>query len=260
MCCEGFKSGLRRVAKVQVKQRNGRGYLVDRTLPLPLRIVRYVFIAGVLLALLLIALLSLYRIPGVHPVSTLMIRDLVTFQGYDRQWVSIDDMAPSLVNSVMMSEDGQFCTHAGVDWREMQSVVSDAMDGAETRGASTIPMQTVKNLFLWNGRSFIRKGMEMPLALLADMILSKRRIMEIYLNIAEWGPGIYGAEAAAQHHFGVSASRLSPRQAAYLAVSLPNPIARNPAKPGRGLQRLARIVEGRAKQAGAYVSCVKSAG
>ncbi len=222
-----------------------------------MRIVRLVVAAAVLLCLTIIALLSLYRIPAVHPVSTLMVRDLVTLQGYDRQWVSIDNMAPALVNSVMMSEDGQFCSHSGIDWRELQGVVTDALDGSETRGASTIPMQAVKNLFLWNGRSYIRKGIEIPLAVLADMILGKRRMMEIYLNIVEWAPGIYGAEAAARHHFGVSASKLTTRQAAYLAVALPNPHARNPAKPGRGLQRLARVVEARAKRAGAYVGCVK---
>lgn len=97
----------------------------------------------------------------------------------------------------------------------------------------------------------------MPLAMMTDLILTKRRVMEIYLNIAEWGPGIYGIEAAAQHHFKVSAARLTPRQAAFLAVTLPNPIARNPARPGQGLQTLARLNERRARGAGAYIGCVK---
>ena len=155
------------------------------------------------LALLILPylLIPVYAIPFIRPVSTLMLADLVTFQGYDRQWVPLEDISPRLVQSVMMSEDGQFCFHDGVDWNQMQGVVNDALEGEATRGASTIPMQTAKNLFLWNGRSFIRKGLELPLALVSDFIWSKKRMMEIYLNIAEWGPGVYGIEAAAQYHF-----------------------------------------------------------
>lgn len=216
------------------------------------KLIRY----GLMLAALPIVLMFVYIVPFVHPVSTLMLKDLVTLQGYDRQWVSIDDIAPVLIHSVMMSEDGQFCAHAGVDWSALNQVIDDAMDGEGSRGASTIPMQTVKNLFLWNSRSMIRKAIELPYALAADLIWSKRRLMEIYLNIAEWGPGIYGIEAAAQKHFGVPAKKLSSRQAALLAVSLPNPILRKPAKPSRGLVRLARVNERRAAQAGGYVECV----
>jgi monofunctional biosynthetic peptidoglycan transglycosylase len=117
-------------------------------------------------------------------------------------------------------------------------------------------MQTVKNLYLWHGRSFLRKVLEAPLALYFDAIMPKKRIMEIYLNIVEWGPGIYGAEAAAQHHFGRSAKDLSRRQAALLAAALPNPIERNPAKPGPGMRRTARVVEARALRSGGYVQCV----
>jgi monofunctional glycosyltransferase len=216
------------------------------------KLIRY----GLMLAALPIILMVIYIVPFVHPVSTLMLKDLVTMQGYDRQWVSIDDIAPVLIHSVMMSEDGQYCAHSGVDWSALNQVIDDAMDGEGSRGASTIPMQTVKNLFLWNSRSVIRKAVELPYALAADLIWSKRRLMEIYLNIAEWGPGIYGIEAAAQKHFGTSAKNLSARQSALLAVSLPNPILRKPAKASRGLVRLARLNERRAAQAGGYVDCV----
>ena len=212
----------------------------------------------VLLALFLLALpylvILLYAVEPIRPISTLMLRDLVLLKGYDRQWVEFDDIAPVLVQSVMMSEDGQFCSHRGVDWGEMKAVVQDALDGEATRGASTIPMQTAKNLFLWNSRSFVRKAMEMPLAIAADFVWSKRRLMEIYLNIAEWGPGIYGIEAAAQHHFNVPAAKLSRRQAALLAASLPNPYERNAGKPGRGLQRLAGVIEKRARRSGGYIT------
>ena len=216
----------------------------------------------VLLALFLLALpylvILLYAVEPIRPISTLMLRDLVLLKGYDRQWVEFDDIAPVLVQSVMMSEDGQFCSHRGVDWGEMKAVVQDALDGEATRGASTIPMQTAKNLFLWNSRSFVRKAMEMPLAIAADFVWSKRRLMEIYLNIAEWGPGIYGIEAAAQHHFNVPAAKLSRRQAALLAASLPNPYERNASKPGRGLQRLAGVIEKRARRSGGYITCLYS--
>ncbi len=244
------------VARALVRNKRGRGYLVDPGRSPVGRAVRYLILAGIVLIMLPIILLSLYRLPFVHPISTLMVKDLVTFSGYDRRWVPLDQISPTLVNSVMMSEDARFCFHNGVDWDALNSVVSDTIDGEQTRGASTIPMQTAKNLFLWTSRSFIRKGLEVPLAVLTDLILPKRRLMEIYLNIAEWGPGIYGIEAAAQHHFKVSAAKLQPRQAAYLAVTLPNPIVRNPAKPGRGMQTLARVNERRARGAGAYVSCV----
>lgn len=208
------------------------------------------------LALLPLALTLFYLLPFVHPVSTLMLKDLATLSGYERQWVDIEDVAPVLAHSVIMSEDGQFCSHRGIDWSELRAVVNDALAGEATRGASTIPMQTVKNLFLWNDRSVIRKGLEVPLAVYFDAVTSKRRILEIYLNIAEWGPGIYGIEAASQYHFKVPAKQLNARQAALLAVTLPNPIDRNPAKAGPGLKRLANVIQRRAARSGAYVQCL----
>lgn len=222
------------------------------------RWLRRVFILLILLVLLPTGLTFAYLPSTVHPVSTLMIGDLVTFRSYDRRWVGLDDIAPVLRNSVIMSEDGQFCSHHGIDLAELKSVIDDAIAGEKTRGASTITMQTVKNLFLWP-RPFetFRKIVELPLAAYFDLVMPKRRILEIYLNIAEWGPGVYGIEAAAQHHFGRSAGKLTARQAALLAVTLPNPIIRNPAKPGPGLQRLARVIERRAAHAGAYVGCLR---
>lgn len=201
-------------------------------------------------------LIVLYALPFVRPVSMLMLADLALLRGYDRQWVSLDDISPNVVKAVMMSEDGQFCSHNGVDWTQMRGVVEDALDGGATRGASTITMQTAKNLFLWNGRSFLRKGLELPLALFADLAWSKRRVMEIYLNVAEWGPGLYGIEAAARHYFKVPAAKLSPRQAALLAVSLPNPILREASKPTRAMTRLVPVVERRARASGDYIKCI----
>ncbi len=217
---------------------------------------RQIALIAIVIVALPYVLIVLYAPSFIHPISTLMLRDLLLFRGYDRQWVAFEDISPNLVRSVMMSEDGQFCIHDGVDWVQMRGVVTDALEGEATRGASTIPMQTAKNLFLWNGRSFIRKGMELPLALAADFVWSKQRMMELYLNVAEWGPGIYGAEAAAKHHFGVPAAKLTRRQAALLAVSLPNPIDRNAGKPGRGLRSLASLIERRASRSGEYIKCL----
>jgi len=211
-----------------------------------------------LLALLVLPymLIFFYLLPFIHPVSNLMLHDAVMLRGYDRRWVSFEQIAPVLVKSVMISEDGQFCAHGGVDWGEMGMLVSDTLHGQSTRGGSTIPMQTVKNLFLWNGRSFVRKTLELPLAVTASVVWSKRRMMENYLNVAEWGPGIYGIEAAAQYHFKIPAAKLSARQAALLAVSLPNPIERVASKPGRGLRQLASLIQRRAQGAGDYIKCL----
>ncbi len=217
---------------------------------------RILKIMAALIALPLVLTL-VYALPFVRPVSTLMMWDLVTFNGYTREWKSIDDVSPNLKYSVIMSEDGQFCSHHGIDLGELRGVVEDALDGESPRGASTITMQVAKNLFLWNGRSLLRKGLELPLAAYIDLVLSKRRIMEIYLNIAEWGPGgIYGIGAGARHNFNIDAASMTKRQAALLTVALPNPIVRKPAKPSRGLSNIARIVERRAGSAGDYVKCL----
>lgn len=214
-------------------------------------------LALVLLLLLMpYLLIPLYKLPEIRPVSTLMLAETLSGRAYERQWVGFDDIAPVLVQSVMMSEDGQYCAHSGVDWEALNLVIDDALEGEVTRGASTIPMQTAKNLFLPSTRSVLRKALEIPIAMWMDVVWSKRRLMEIYLNIAEWAPGIYGIEAASQAYFGVPAAKLSARQAALLAVTLPNPIKRNAANPSRGMTRLAGVIEKRASQSGAYIKCL----
>lgn len=200
-------------------------------------------------------LLLIYRLPFIHPVSTLMVRDTITLHDYKRQWMPIEDISPTLTNAVLVSEDGRFCAHGGIDWQALKTVVNS--ESGPQRGASTIPMQTVKNLFLWHDRSYVRKGVEIPLAYAADTILPKKRIMEIYLNIAEWGDGIYGAEAAAQYYFHTSARNLTQWQGALLAAALPNPQQRNPAYPSIKLQQLATIIATRARRSGAYITCLQ---
>jgi monofunctional glycosyltransferase len=134
------------------------------------------------------------------PISNVMLLRTIQGNGLNKDWVSLDQMSPYLAASVLSSEDARFCAHHGVDWKELQGVIDDLTDDEEgpVRGASTISMQTAKNLFLWDGRFFLRKILELPLALYMDTIWTKRRMLEIYLNIAEWAPGVYGAEAASR--------------------------------------------------------------
>jgi monofunctional biosynthetic peptidoglycan transglycosylase len=156
---------------------------------------RRIFKWVVIVALIPFALTLVYIPSFVHPVSTLMLLDLVKLQGYDRRWTPLEDIAPVMQYSVVMSEDGQFCSHMGVDLGELKAVVQDALEGERVRGASTISMQTVKNLYLFNINSIVRKAVELPLAVYYDLVTPKKRILETYLNIAEWGPNIYGVEA-----------------------------------------------------------------
>ena len=201
-----------------------------------------------------LALVPLYGVLG-KPVSTLMLWNRLRGEPVRRERVAFEDIAPPLAQAVIMTEDGKYCSHGGVDWEAIREVMSS--DADRRRGASTITMQTAKNLFLWQSRSYIRKALEIPLALYMDLVWSKRWQMEIYLNIAQWGEGIYGAEAAAQHHFNRPASKLSYRQAALLAASLSNPVEFNAGKPGPRTRRIAGIIEKRARQSGAYIKCLE---
>ena len=174
-----------------------------------------------------------------HPVSALMAWRTLKGAPVMRQWVDFSAISPSLPRAVVGAEDAKFCSHHGIDWSALQDAIDDAGEGEATRGGSTITQQVAKNLFLWPGRSVIRKALELPLALWIDFVLPKQRILEIYLNIAEFGPsGQFGAEAGAQYAFGHSAATLSPREAALLAAILPNPVRRSARNPGPGVRRL----------------------
>jgi monofunctional biosynthetic peptidoglycan transglycosylase len=192
-----------------------------------------------------------------QPVSVPMLSRLLTGQTVTREWRDIEDVSDRLKASVILSEDGQFCRHWGVDVSALRIEVDNYLAGRETRGASTLTMQVARNLFLWNQQSAIRKALEVPLAFYVDLILPKRRIMEIYLNIAEWGPeGEFGVAAGSLRAFGREPQNLDWQTASLLAVTLPNPILRNPARPNAGLMRLAGIVENRARQYGERAACV----
>jgi monofunctional biosynthetic peptidoglycan transglycosylase len=204
----------------------------------------------------LVTLLAMLALPYVltpiyqfgQPVSTLMLARRLAGASVTREWRSLDQIASVLPRTVIAAEDSKFCTHRGIDWDSLQEVIEDARDGEATRGGSTITQQVAKNLFLWHGRSVVRKALELPLALWIDAVLPKHRILEIYLNIAEWGPaGQFGAEAGARAAFGKPAANLSAQQAALMAAILPNPVVRSARNPSRGVRRRAGIYVARAR-------------
>ena len=201
------------------------------------------WVLALLLAFLLLPyLLTLVYLVVPPPVSTPMMWRWVTGKPVTRTWVPLSQISRALPLAVIASEDARFCAHWGVDLHELKEAIEDADDLSDMRGGSTITQQTAKNLFLWSGRSYLRKALELPLAIWIDLVMPKRRIMEIYLNIAEWGPnGEFGAEAGARRAFGKSARDLGPREAALMASVLPNPVRRSAGQPGRGVRRVAGI-------------------
>jgi len=222
---------------------------------------RFLLILGVVIVVLLALpylLTPLYRFG--HPVSTPMMWRYLTGSRVQRIYVPIGRMAPSLPLTMIIAEDDTFCRHRRVDISAIREALHQADDDVqEARGGSTVTQQTVKNLFLWQGRSFIRKALEVPLALWMNLVLPKRRVLEIYLNIAEWGPnGEFGVEAGARYAFGKSARELTPRQAAELAAILPNPVHRSARVPSLQLRKLAGVYERRAADHPNFDACVRS--
>ena len=192
----------------------------------------------------------------VPPVSTLMAARYLTLRPVDRRWVPLDRMSPKLVAAVLASEDSQFCRHDGVDFTQLKLVIDSAGKAGPARGASTIDMQVAKNLFLAPVHSYLRKGVEILFALAIDRLWGKRRVLEVYLNVAEWGDGVFGTEAAARRHFGRASADLTARQASLLALALPNPYERDPARP-RGLYtRLVGLNQRRARDMGPWLDCL----
>jgi len=227
-----------------IDRRGGRSNVLGRFIGLCVRLACW-------LLLLLAAAILLYRIVPVP--STLMLARWLTLRPVEREWVPLEQISPNLIRAVIASEDQRFCSHRGVDWIELNAVLDD--EDGPSRGASTLTMQTAKNVFLWPGRSYIRKGLEIPLALAIDFAWGKQRVIEVYLNVAEWGHGLFGAEAAAQRYFGKSAARLSAAEAARLAAALPNPLLRDPGRPNRVLQSAAARGQRRLGQLGSLGDC-----
>lgn len=194
------------------------------------------------------------------PISALMVLRSLGGRAVTRTWVPMNKISPHLARAVILSEDARFCSHWGIDWSEVGAAVEDAQARGRLRGASTITMQTMKNLFLWPGRDPLRKVLELPLALAADLVWSKRRTLEIYLNIAEWAPGVFGAEAAARHHFRKSAAQLSANEAALLAAMLPAPLGKRVGTLAPSLRRRAAIILQKMQTAAWAAQCVGGAG
>jgi monofunctional biosynthetic peptidoglycan transglycosylase len=218
--------------------------------------IRFVLLCAVIGAAALGSALFVFR--EINPAGTplMLVR---TWEGHqiDNRWVPFRDIAPSLVHAVIASEDAGFCGHRGVDFAELNQAFELAQSrGEDVRGASTITMQVAKNLLLWPSRSYLRKGFEIPIALAMDRAWSKQRVLEVYLNVAEWGPGVFGIEAAARRFFRKPAARLTPAEAALLAVTLPAPRARNPSRPSPLMQRLARGIEARVRTTPRITRCV----
>src|SRR5579859_5433411 len=211
------------------------------------RIFWWVFYAFTLILLLLVVVIDLYRFVR-PPITPLMVIRSLQGQPTIRQWVSNDDISPEMFRAVIASEDAKFCRHHGFDWQAMNEDYERYEEGVgKLRGASTISMQVSKNLFLWPGRTFLRKGLEAPLTAELELILSKKRIIELYLNIIEMGPGIYGVEAASQAAFHHSAKTLSRREAALLAAILPSPLKSSASKPSAYILRRIGTIEVRAE-------------
>lgn len=202
---------------------------VDAPVALPLRkrISRWFWrgLAGI--ALFFVVLVLLFKLIN-PPTNLYQMQEGWRLGGIERDWVAMDDIAPIMGRSAVAAEDANFCLHWGFDMVAIRA----ALDEGSGRGASTISQQVVKNVFLWQGRSWLRKALEGVLTPVVELFWSKRRILEVYLNIGEFGEGVFGVQAAAQHYFGVDARDLTPTQAARLAAVLPDPKGRNAAKPG----------------------------
>jgi monofunctional glycosyltransferase len=212
----------------------------------------------ILVPLLLPYLIApLYRF--IQPVSTPMLWRWAKREPVEHIFVPLNRLAPALPLTVIVAEDGSFCRNRGVDLGALREALQQADDIEEARGGSTITQQTAKNLFLWSGRSFVHKALEFPLALWINLVLPKHRVIEIYLNIAEWGPdGQFGAEAAARFAFGKSARDLTERESGELAAILPNPLRRSARAPSTLVRRLAGLYEYRAAAHPGLDACIRT--
>jgi len=216
------------------------------------RLLRLALLVLAALVAVLLALILLYRFlpPPVTPL--MLLREGPAM----REWMPLDRIAPALPRAVVSAEDNFFCRHGGVDRAAFEAAIRTFMAGGRGGGGSTITQQTAKNLFLWPARSTLRKGLELPLALALELFWPKQRIMEVYLNIVEFAPGVYGAEAAARHHFGKPAADLTRREAALLAAVLPSPLLSSAGRPSAYIQRRAATIDRRVGQLGPLLDCV----
>lgn len=206
------------------------------------RVLRWVAKIAVVMFALSIAITVAYRWIN-PPITLLMISRALNGADINKKWVPLDEISPNLVRASIASEDNHYLGHRGFDLGAIYDAIDERNSGKRQRGASTISQQTAKNVFLWSGKSWIRKGLEVYFTFLIEHIWGKERIMEVYLNVIEMGNGVYGAEAAAQHYFGRSSSKLTQRQAALIVAAYPNPRQRDPAHPTAYLNKRASQIQ-----------------
>lgn len=196
-----------------------------------------------ILAFILLSLLLVLPFRWLNPPITMVMADRWIHSAEDFQlrktWLSWEEIPKHAALAVVASEDQKFPLHSGFDLKAIQQALNERERRGGLRGASTISQQVAKNMYLWTGRSWFRKGLEVWFTMLIELTWSKQRILEVYLNIAEWGEGVFGLEAASQHHFSRSAANLTPMQAALLASTLPSPLNYNPARPAQHLYKRA---------------------
>ena len=205
-------------------------------------VLRWLLRGTALVVILATAWIALYAVIA-PPTTPYMLSERSRLGEVEQVWRPLEEISPHLARAVVAAEDANFCLHAGFDMDAIRAAIADGM----SRGGSTISQQVVKNAFLWQGRSWARKALEGLMTPVMELIWTKRRVLEVYLNIVEFDEGIFGAEAAAQHYFGIPAADLSPTQAARLAAVLPNPRERSASSPTAALMdRAARIADGAA--------------
>lgn len=221
------------------------------------RLGRLAFKLAAWLIAIWLGLIVLYRWVD-PPITPLMVLRMAEGAGIDHRTRPLAQIAPALARSVIAAEDNRFCMHRGIDWSAVGEAIEEFHDDGRLRGASTITMQLARNLFLWPGGGVARKAIEAPIALTIDALWPKYRIVEVYLNVVEWGPGIYGAEAAAHVHFRKSAARLSRREAAILAAVLPNPRRWSAGQPSAYIVERAHRIASRIDMLGDLLACAQA--
>lgn len=209
------------------------------------RVLRVVVALAASLAAVTVGWVLLYRVVPPPATPLMLIRAAADGAAIEKDWVPLAGISPNLVRAVIASEDAGFCSHFGFDWDAIATAFEENEEGGRLRGGSTISNQTAKNAFLWPDRNWLRKGVEAYFTLLIEGLWPKRRILEVYLNIIEWGDGLYGAEAASRRFFGKAAADLTRREAALMAVVLPNPRRWSPAGPTAYIARRASVIERR---------------
>jgi monofunctional biosynthetic peptidoglycan transglycosylase len=204
------------------------------------------FFAIYLFTVVSVSMVVVYKFLPI-PINLTMIQRLFEGEGLDKSWTSYNNISPNFFKALIGGEDARFMRHNGIDWRAVEAAqrYNERSKGEKKRGASTVTMQTAKNAFLWQGRNYIRKALEAYFTVLIEEIWGKKRILEVYANVVEMGPGIYGVEAASLAYFGKPANSISAKEASLIAAILPNPRRWSASKPTAYIQKRSSWIQGR---------------